>query len=83
MPLRYSSGEEIQKGDRVLFHGKPAQVELVACTSEAADPTIGWYVKEFGGGIMILDPSVSGRTFISIDSLDDDEDLEFVSRGQV
>ncbi len=24
--LKYRSGEEIQKGDHVLFHGKPADV---------------------------------------------------------
>jgi hypothetical protein len=28
--LRYRSGEQIQKGDHVLFHGNPASVELVA-----------------------------------------------------
>src|SRR5215831_477916 len=56
---RYQSGEEIRKGDCVLFHGKRAQVELVACASGAADPTIKGYLKEFSAGIMILDPSVS------------------------
>jgi len=30
---------------------------------------------------MILDPAVSGRTFIQRDSLDEFEDLEFVSRA--
>jgi hypothetical protein len=29
---------------------------------------------------MVLDPLVSGRTFIHSDQLDDYEDLEFVSR---
>ena len=29
--LRYQSGEEIKKGDRVLFHCGPAEIELVAC----------------------------------------------------
>jgi hypothetical protein len=36
-------------------------------------------VQEFGGGVMILDAMVSGRTFIAIDQLNDYEDLEFVS----
>jgi hypothetical protein len=26
--LKYRSGEEIKKGDRVLFHGNQAEVEL-------------------------------------------------------
>jgi hypothetical protein len=30
---------------------------------------------------MILDPKVSGRTFIPTDQLDDSEDLDFVSRS--
>ena len=48
-------------------------------------------MKEFGGGVLILDPSVSCLTFICTDELFEDElfedelfeyeDLEFVSRG--
>ncbi len=47
------------------------------------DPDVAWHMKESGGGVMILDPAVSGRTFIGKDSLEDYEDLEFVSRVQV
>ena len=36
MSLKYQSGEEIKKGDRVLFHREPARIELVA--SEPGDP---------------------------------------------
>jgi len=77
--LRYRSGEEIRKGDRVLFHGSPAEVELVAC--DANDPETAWYIEEYGGGVMVSDPMVSGRTFIPKDQLDEYEDLEFVSRA--
>jgi hypothetical protein len=38
-------------------------------------------MKEHGGGVMVLDPMVSGRSFIPSGSLDEYEDLEFVSRG--
>jgi hypothetical protein len=76
--LRYQSGEEIKRGDHVLFHGNPAEVELVAC--DPNDPEAAWYIKEFGGGVLILDPTVSGRTFISKADLGEYEDLEFVSR---
>jgi hypothetical protein len=78
MSLFYQSGEEIKKGDRVLFHGNAAEVEFVA--SDVNDPQHTWYVNEYGGGVMVFDPTVSGRTFIPADQLRDYEDLEFVSR---
>jgi len=81
LPLRYRCGQEIKKGDHVLFHGNPAEIELVACDPDDPDPGTVRYMKEFGGGVMILDPSVSGRTFVSSNSLEEYEDLEFVSRG--
>jgi hypothetical protein len=77
--LRYRSGEAIEKGDRVLFHGNPTEIELVA--RDANDPEGTWYIQEFGGGVLVLDPMVSGRTLISTDELDEYEDLEFVSRA--
>ena len=79
--LKYRSGQEIKKGDRVLFHGNPAEIELVACDPHDSDPGVAWYMKEFGGGVMVLDPLISGRTFVPSNSLDEYEDLEFVSRG--
>jgi hypothetical protein len=79
MILKYRSGEEIRKGDRVLFHGNAAEVGLVACNPN--DPDAAWHMQEFGGGVLILDPIVSGRTFIPHDQLDECEDLEFVSRA--
>jgi hypothetical protein len=78
--LKYRSGEEIKKGDHVLLHRNPAEVELVAF--DPNEPEHASYVQEFGGGAMILDPMVSGRTFITIDQLNDYEDLEFVSRAR-
>jgi hypothetical protein len=78
--LKYRSGEEIRKGDRVLFHGNPAEVEFVACDSN--DPEAAWHMKEYGGGVLVSDPMVSGRTFIPTDQLDEYEDLEFVSRSK-
>ena len=79
MVLKYQSGEEIRKGDRVLFHGEPARVELVA--RELGDPETDWFVQEYGGGVMILE-KVSGRTFVSADQLPNHEDLEFVERAE-
>ena len=76
--LKYRSGEEIRSGDHVLFHGNPAEIELVAF--DPNDPKQAWHLKEFGGGVLVSDPLVSGRTFIRRDSLSEYEDLEFVSR---
>ncbi len=66
----------------MLFHGNVAEVELVAIDPTELDPEVAWHMKESGGGVMILDPAVSGRTSIGKDSLDDYEDLEFVSHVQ-
>jgi hypothetical protein len=80
--LRYRTGEEIRKGDHVHFHGNPSEIELVACDRDDPDPEVAWHIKEFGGGVLTLDPMVSGRTFIPSNELDEYEDLEFISRGQ-
>ena len=76
--LKYRSGEEIRSGDHVLFHGNPAVIEFVA--SDPNDPKQAWHVRELGGGVLVSDPVVSGRTFIRRDSLPEYEDLVFVSR---
>ena len=80
--LKYRSGEEIKKGDRVLFHGNLAEVQLVSCDPNDPDPEVVWHIKEYGGGVLISDPIVSGCTFIPKDQLEEYEDLEFVSREQ-
>jgi hypothetical protein len=76
--LKYQSGEQIVKGDRVLFHGEPGQIELVA-DPLVTDPETEWYVKEYGGGVMVVEPKVSGRAFLS--NTESAEDLIFVSRS--
>jgi hypothetical protein len=76
-----TSSQEIKKGDRVLFHLNSAEIELVACDPDDPDPDIAWHKKEHGVGVMVLDPMVSGRSFIPSGSLDEYEDLEFVSQG--
>lgn len=80
MKLRYQSGEEIRKGDRVLFHRGPAEIELVASTPD--DPVTAWYVEEFGGGVLVRESNNPNPTFIPTDQLPEYEDLEFVSRAE-
>jgi len=63
------------KGDRILYHGEPGEVEFIAA---AGDPETDWYVKEFGGGCMI---TASGFGSVFLSSTAEAEDLEFVSRA--
>jgi len=62
----------------VSLHGEPAEIEFVA--DPLHDPT-DWYVQEFGGGVMVVEPKVFGYLFINPPFIDDYEDLEFVSRA--
>jgi hypothetical protein len=78
MPLKYQSGEEIMKGDRVLLSGDPGVIELVA-DSLIHDPDTLWYIEEFGGGVMISQLKRLGSVFVH--EPETDGDLEFVSRG--
>jgi hypothetical protein len=77
MSLTYLTGEEIRKGDRVLFHGEPGEIVLVADPA-IANPETDWYVQEYGRGVMILEPKNFGRAFLTEPQTA--EDLEFVAR---
>ncbi len=78
MALAFMTGEEIRKGDRVLFHGEPGEIELVA-DPLVPDPETDWYVREYGGGVMILEPKHFGRAFLPEPHTA--EDLEFLARA--
>jgi len=80
MIFRYQSGEEIKKGDRVLYHREPGHIEIVA--AELGDPETDWFVQEYGGGVMVVE-KIAGRTFIPADQIEEEEDLEFVSRAEI
>jgi hypothetical protein len=60
--VHYQSGEEIKKGDRVLFHGEPGEIEFVA-DALIGDPAMDWYIEEKGGGVMVIEPKHFGRAF--------------------
>ena len=77
MTLKYQSGEAIQKGDHIRYHGEIGVVEFVA-ERITGDAALDWYVQEFGSGVMLL-VNPFGRVFIS--DLPNDEDLAFVARG--
>jgi hypothetical protein len=54
MPFTYQTGEEIKKGDRVTFHGDPGEIEFIS--DSLVDDPQDWYIKEFGGEVMVIEP---------------------------
>lgn len=76
--MKYQSGEQIRKGDKVLFHGEAGEIELVV-DKLVGDPAIDWYMNEQGPGVLILEPKSFGRVFIR--DTENTEDLQFVARG--
>lgn len=74
--MKYQSGEEVRKGDKVLFHGEPGEIEF---TVEAltGDSATDWYLKEHGPGAMVVEAK-AGRTFLT--ETENAEDLALVSR---
>jgi len=79
VPFIHITGEEIRKGDRVIYAGEPSEIEFVA-DPLIKDSETEWYVQEYGGGVMIveLEPKIFGRVFLA--ETQNDEDLEFLSR---
>jgi hypothetical protein len=77
VPFFYQSGEEIKIADRVRLHGESGEIEFVA---DSVDDVNGWYVEKYGGGVMVVEPKVFGRLFISA-PVSDYDGLEFVARS--
>ena len=76
--LRYRSGEEIRRGDHVEYHAERGSIDFVVDAS--GDSEFDWYRKEFGSGVMVLEPKVFGSIFVS--NTENDEDLVFVARAE-
>lgn len=76
--MKYRSGQEVQKGDQVLFHGEHGEIEFVA-EGPVGDPVIDWNVKHNGPGVMLLEPSYFGRVYLS--ASETSQELDFVSRA--
>jgi hypothetical protein len=80
----YQSDEEVEKGDRVLFHGDPGYVELIADPDVKDDPETEWHVHEHGGGILLVVPKTFGRVFLPAYVFTEHDsnydDLQLVSR---
>jgi hypothetical protein len=76
--VKYQSREEIRKGDRVLFHGEPGEIEFVA-ENTVGDPVVDWNIKENGPGVMIVEPKFFGHVYVR--DIENKDDLLFVSRA--
>ena len=77
LPFTYESGEEIKKGDRVVFHDEPGEIGFVA-DALIGDPAMDWYVEEYGEGVMVIEPKYFGHAFLTETHTDH---LVFASRA--
>jgi len=78
--LTYPSGEPIQAGDRILYHGAPGYIDFVV-TETAGDPALDWYLEQFPGGGAVIVAEGFGSVFLGVENLV--ELLEFVARAIV
>ena len=77
IPLVYQTGEEIRKGDRVLLHDEPGEVEFVL---DGDTNPKNWPAPENGRGIMVVEPKIFRRLFLAEKDIVVYEDLVLVSR---
>ena len=75
--LKYESGEELRAGDQILDHGERGSVEYTMLENAGEQ---SWYFEQSPGGGMMISTEGMEAVFIPADSVEDDEDLEFVSR---
>jgi hypothetical protein len=80
VPFFYQSGDEIRKGDRVTYHGEPAEIEFVA-DKISGNSKIDVHVREHGRGAMIIERKFFGRVFVH--DTEDEEDIIFVARAEL
>ena len=77
MALTYVCGVEIELGDQVRYEGTLGRIELVVQGPPYDEPSLDWFLRELGPGVMVVEPTVFGRVYVT-----DASHLEFVSRGQ-
>jgi hypothetical protein len=77
--LRYQTGEEIHRGDRVTYGGNAGVIELVVegLTGISEED---WLFETSGAGIMVAEPKVFGRVYLH--DPHEKEDLLFVARAR-
>jgi hypothetical protein len=78
MSLKYESGAEIAVGDQVRYHEELGRIEFIVEPGGTAEQT-DWYLQELGPGVMILEPKVFGRVFVT--NTETEPALVFVARA--
>ena len=76
--LRYTSGDEIRKGDRIRYNGEQGQVVFLVM-ERIGDPAHDWYLDQFPGGGLMIEVEEFGNVFLGVADIDDD--LELVARA--
>lgn len=77
--FRYLSGDEVQVGDRIRFHGEDGIVEFTVY-EKVGNPEFDWYLEQHPeGGLMIIAKNF-GRVFLTPVSID--ERVDFVARRE-
>lgn len=77
--FRYVSGDEVQAGDQIAYHGGAGKVELVA-VEPVGDPVLDWYLEEFPGGGVMISAAGFGNVFLTAEDLD--KHLMFLARAK-
>jgi hypothetical protein len=77
MGLNYQSGENLRNGDRVRYGGNAGTIELVV-DGLTGDSETDWLFENHGVGILVVEPTVFGRLYLSAPH--DEKDLVFVAR---
>ena len=75
MRFRYSSGQEILAGDRIVYTHSSGEVEFVI-TGVTGDPSMDWYLTQHPKGCFMIDTIATGPILMG----EPVEDLAFVSR---
>jgi len=75
--LRYVSGDEVERGDQVRYHGELGKVEFVVC-ERTGDLETDWYLDEYSSGGFMISAEGFGRVFLTPGDID--EHLEVVKK---
>jgi hypothetical protein len=78
MALIYQSGQDIRVGDRVTYAGHAGTIELVV-ESLTGQREGDWLFQTLGSGIMVIEPKVFGRVYLT--DPHEEEDLLLVGRA--
>lgn len=77
----YTTGQTIEVGDRILYMEGAGVIESVI-TDKIFDAGLRWYYEELGAGILLTAKGF-GAVYLSAASGDIDDDLVFLSRGEM